>query len=140
MDIPGLAAAGLIQKIGPAKDLAEKEFDESAYDMERAREALGAKDYKWAIIKSYYSVFHSAKGIMFLMGYREKSHFAVSEFLYILSKDGKLEDSYVSDFKAAMSARQGADYHYDYSKDRAETIISLTEEFNDRMGKLKGRL
>ena len=75
---------------------------------------------------------------MFLMGYREKSHFAVGQFLGCLSKDGKLEERFATDFKAAMSARQGADY--DYSREKAEQVISLAEEFIDRMGELKGNI
>jgi len=140
MDLEEMVSVGLIQKTGPAKDLAEKEFGEADYDIDHARSALEEKDYKWAIVKAYYSVFHSAKGVMFLMGYREKSHFAVGEFLDILSKDGKLENKYPTDFRAAMSARQGADYHYDYSKEKAEQVISLAEEFIDRMQELREKL
>ena len=137
MDIRELEERGLIQRIRPAKDLAEKEFGEADYDLERAREALGAKDYKWAILKSYYSAFHAAKGMMFLAGFREKAHFAVAEYLGILSSSGKLENQYVNDFKAAMSARQAADYQYDYDESRAETLVRLAEEFIARMKKLR---
>ena len=140
MDIGQMVAAGLIQKVVPAKDLAEKEFKEADYDIERAKEALESNDYKWSIVKAYYAVFHSTRGIMFLMGYREKSHFGVGEYLGILSKDGKLESRYVHDFKAAMSARQAADYNYDYSKEKAGMVVSIAEEFLKRMEKLKTRL
>ena len=140
MDLEEMVAQGLIQKIGPAKDLAEKEFGEVDYDIESARKALEERDYKWTIVKAYYAVFHSAKGIMFLMGFREKSHFAVGQFLDTLSKDGKLENRYANDFKAAMSARQGADYHYDYSKEKAEQVILLAEEFIERMEELRNKL
>ncbi len=140
MDLEQLVAAGLIHKVVPAKDLAEKEFHEADYDIERAKEALESKDYKWSIVKAYYAVFHSARGIMFLMGYREKSHFGVGEYLGILSKEGKLESRYAQDFKAAMSARQAADYNYDYSKEKAEMVVSMAEEFLERMEKLKTAL
>jgi uncharacterized protein (UPF0332 family) len=140
MDIDQLVAGGLIQKTGPAGDMAEKEFREADYDIGRAKEALEGKDYKWSIVKAYYAVFHSAKGIMFLTGYREKSHFAVGEYLGVLSREGKLESRYAQDFKAAMSARQGADYNYDYSKEKAETVVSLAEEFIDRMEELRSKL
>jgi len=140
MDLDRLLEQGSIQKIEPAKDLAEKEFAEADYDIEHARESFEEKDYKWSIVKAYYAIFHSAKGIMFLMGYREKSHFAVGEFLRELSKEGKLEGKYANDFKAAMSARQGADYNYEYSKDKAELIISIAEEFIDRMEQLRAKI
>lgn len=140
MDIEALVQEGLLQRIKPSPDLAEKEFEEADYDMGRARKALEEKDSKWAIIKAYYAVFHSAKGILFLMGLREKSHFGLGEALDALCDEGKLESRYVADFKAASSARQAADYRYDHSEKTAAEIISLAEEFLEKMGKLRREL
>lgn len=140
MDLEELIREGHIKKIKPDKELSDKEFQEADYDMGRAREALEEKDYKWAIVKAYFAVFHSARGILFLMGYREKSHFAVGEILDKLCDEGKLENRYIADFKAALSARQGADYHYKYSDNIAKDIISLAEEFIDRMEELREKI
>lgn len=140
MDAEELIRAGYIQRISPAKDLADKEFTEADYDLERAHAELEGEDFKWAIIKAYYAVFHSAKGILFLLGYREKAHFAVAQMLELLSKDGKLESSFVADFKAALSARQSADYHYDYSKTLAREMVELADGFVARMEKLRKEL
>jgi uncharacterized protein (UPF0332 family) len=137
MEIKDLVEIGMIKEIKPDKELVDKEFKEADYDIDKARTAYDEKDYKWAIVKAYYSVFHSAKGIMISMGYTEKAHIGIAEFLNILSKNGKLEGRYVVDFKAAMSARQGADYQYDYSEDKAQAIISLAEEFIDQMEQLR---
>jgi len=137
MDLEELVKANYVQKIQPAQDLAEKEFHEADYDLGRAETAFQEKDYKWTIVKAYYAVFHSAKGIMFLMGFREKTHFAVGEFLDFLSKKGKLESRYVSDFKTCMGARQAADYDYEYSEIIANDIFEIAEEFVERMKKLK---
>ncbi len=137
MDLDELSRQGHIQKISPSRELAEKEFHEADYDLESAEKALGEKDYKWAIVKAYYAAFHSAKGVLFLAGIREKAHFAVAEVLEILSRQGKLESRFVTDFKAALSARQAADYHYDYSESTAEDMVSLAREFVERMKKLR---
>ncbi len=137
MDIEGLIEEGHIQRIKPSRELSEKEFDEAEYDLKRAKTELEEEDYKWTIIKAYFAVFHSARGILFLMGYREKSHFAVGEVLDVLCSEGKLENSYIADFKASSSARQSADYHYDYSKKRAIEIVELADEFVERMKKLR---
>ncbi len=137
MDAEELIRAGYIQKVPPAKDLADKEFTEADYDLGRAHAELEGEDFKWAIVKAYYAVFHSAKGILFLLGYREKAHFAVGQMLELLSKDGKLESSFVADFKAALSARQGADYHYDYSRALAKEMVELADGFVARMKKLR---
>jgi len=133
MKLEDLVEIGMIKRIEADRELVEKEFREADYDIEKARIAFEEKDFKWAIVKGYYSVFHAAKAILISMGYNERSHIGIAEFLNILSKEGKLESRYVVDFKAAMSARQGADYQYDYSEDKAKAIISLAEEFIDRM-------
>jgi uncharacterized protein (UPF0332 family) len=140
MDTAGLVKANHIQRIEPSRDLADKEFAEADYDLERAHLELANKGNKWAIVKAYYSVFHSAKGILFLIGYREKTHFGVGEMLALLSKDGKLEGRYVNDFKAAMSARQGADYHYEHSLEAAKEMIALADGFLERMKRMRKEL
>jgi len=140
MDLDDLIRDGHLQRIKPSTELAEKEFSEADYDMGSARRALEEKDYKWATVKAYFAVFHSAKGILFLRGYREKAHFAVAEVLDNVCDDGKLENRYVADFKAALSARQGADYRYDYSERTATEIVKLAEEFLERMEKLRKKL
>jgi len=137
MDAEELVKAGYLQKVSPAPDLADKEFTEADYDLKRARAELEGEDCKWAIVKAYYAVFHSAKGVLYLLGYREKAHFAVGQMLELLSKEGKLEGSFVADFKAALSARQGADYHYDYSETLAREMVDLAEGFVARMKKLR---
>lgn len=140
MDIEELIEEGHIKKVRPSKELSEKEFKEAEYDLERARAALEDGDYKWSIVKSYFAVFHSARGVLFLMGFREKSHFAVGEVLDKLCGEGKLESRYVADFKASLSARQGADYHYNYSQKTAEEMVALAEEFVERMEKTASSL
>jgi len=57
--------------------------------------------------------------------------------LNLLSKDGKLERRFVNDFKAAMSARQGADYHYDYSEAISKDILEIADGFVERMKKMR---
>jgi len=73
--------------------------------LEHAKTSFEQNDYKWSIIKSYYAVFHSTKAIIFLMGLKEKSHFGVGEILDWLCTQGKIENRYVIEFKAAQSAR-----------------------------------
>ncbi len=140
MSIEGLISEGLLRKIPRSPDLAEKEFKESEYDFAKAKQALKGKDAKWATIAAYYSMFHAAKGVLFLLGLKEKSHYAVSEVLEKLNKAGKLESNYVDDFRAAMSSREGADYRYDHSGETAEQVVKIAEEFIARMKKLKSSL
>jgi uncharacterized protein (UPF0332 family) len=133
MDIDELVRLGFIVRIAPAKDLAQKEFAESEYDLNAAKSELTAGNWKWAIVQAYYSMFHSAKAVMFLMGLKEKTHYSVGEFLEVLSKEGKLESNFANDFRAAMCAREGADYHYKHPQHTAEEIVDLAEDFVERM-------
>ncbi len=136
MDIEDCIREGYIQKVKASRDLAEKELREAEYDLSKARAALEDGDFKWAIVKAYYCMFHSAKAVMFSMGYREKKHFAVQVVLEELSKNGKLEGIFLNYFSAAMEAREDADYRYTYPKETAEEIIEYAEGFLAVMGKM----
>jgi len=127
---------GYLKKIKPDPKLVKKEVDESRYDLSRAKNALGDNDYKWTIVKSYYSMFHAARAVLFSLGYRERRHFAVQIVLENLAKEGRLESIYVEYLSASMGAREDADYRYKYSKQTAEEIIEYAENFLRRMKQL----
>lgn len=104
----------------PSSDLVEKELKENQYDFLRAQKAFEEGDYKWAIVKSYYSRFHAGKAVCFQMGYREKKHFAITIILEELYNEGKLEGQFIAYFNAAIDSREEADYHYNHSKETAQ--------------------
>ena len=135
MNIKDCVEQGFLKKIAVDETLIKKELKESLYDFERAKKAMHENDCKWCIIKSYYSMFHAAKAVLFKYGYMEKRHFAIKIFLEDLNKKGKIESKYINYFSAALSSREEADYHYNYGKDAAEHSIALAEEFLDRMKK-----
>ena len=47
------------------------------------------KNYKWAIIQAYYSIFHGTRALLFKAGYREESHFALKIALSGRGKQGQ---------------------------------------------------
>jgi uncharacterized protein (UPF0332 family) len=138
MNISQAVENGILEKVSPDKELAGKETAEADYDLEKAQKALEDEDFKWAIVKSYYSMFHAARAVLFVLGYREKKHFGISVVLDDLCKRGKLESLFANDFKAAVSAREDADYHYIYSEDEAGHMLDVAEQFKERMSKLAG--
>ena len=81
-------------------------------------------------------MFHTARAVLFKLGFREKKHFAISIVLEDLNKKGKLESKYLNDFNSALSSREDADYHYVYSEESAKHSLEIAEEFNERMKKL----
>lgn len=136
MNVNDCIEKGFLVKIKPDIELCDKEMNEAAYDLNSAEKAFKEEDYKWCIIKCYYSMFHSAKAILFKLGYMEKRHIAVIIVLEDLNKKGKIEYKYINDFKAAMSAREDADYSYSYSKETAKYDLEIAEEFLKRTKKL----
>jgi len=133
MNIRQCIARGFLQIKDPDNELSNKELKESEYDFSSARIAFSNQDYKWCIVKCYYSMFHAAKSILFSLGYFEKRHIAIIVVLEDLCERGKLESKYLIDFKASMSAREDADYHYSYSKETAEYDLDITARFNKEM-------
>ncbi len=113
-----------------------KELNESKNDMGNAKNSLKNGNYKWAIIQAYYSMFHSARAVLVSNGYRERRHFAITVVMEHLVRSKKLESYFVDDFKAAIFAREEADYSSVYSREWAEQILTAAEEFAERMKKL----
>lgn len=122
--------------IKPDKKLVDKELKESDYDLDKAEKAFKEEDYKWAIVKSYYAMFHAARAVLSNLGFREKRHFAIGIVLEDLNKKGKLESRFINDFNAAIQSREDADYHYIYSKETAENSLIIADEFIHRMKEL----
>lgn len=136
MDIEECLREGFLRRIKVDRKLVQKELEEAKYDLSRARDALADDDFKWSIVKTYYSMFHAARAVLFSLGLREKRHFAVGVVLESLSKEGRLRSKFVNDYRGAMLAREDADYRYVHSKDTAEYLIEVAEEFLEKMEEL----
>ncbi len=139
MDIEECLREGFLKRIKATKEEIEDEFKESEKDFSDAKDSFEQEKYKWCIIQAYYSMFHSARAVIISSGYKERRHFAIGIVLEFLVKSRKLESYFVDDFKAAMFAREEADYGASYSKERAEQMLTMSEEFNERMKKLLGK-
>ena len=133
MDVKKCLELGYLKKEKPDPKMIEKELKEASYDFQSAKKAFSDKDFKWCIIKSYYSMFHSARAVLFSNGLRERRHFAVEVVLQNLAKRGKIEEKYLGYYSAAMEWREDADYRYNYSEEIASDILENAERFLDAM-------
>ncbi len=133
MEIDDLIREGYLSRVPVDRELVLKELKEAENDLKGSMAALRLKDFKWAIIKGYYSMFHAARALLFSLGLKERRHFAVGMVLEELSKKGKIQSRYVNDFRAAMSSREDADYRYTYQPDTAIYIADIAEEFLKRI-------
>lgn len=115
------------------KDIIKKEFEESKNDFNKCKKTFEEQDYKWTIVKAYYSMFHSAKALVYYGGYREKSHYCLMialESLYV--ETNKIEGSYVDMFKDVMRLREDADYGMIYSENAAKMAVSNVGKFIEK--------
>ncbi|VVC72052.1 HEPN domain protein [uncultured archaeon] len=113
------------------------EFGEAEKDLASAEASLASRDWKWAIVQSYYSMFHSARALVFRKGYREKSHFCLSVALReLFVKPGILDSKHADSFEDAMLARQDADYGGAYSHESAEISVAEAKSFLEAAKKL----
>lgn len=106
MNIEDCLREGYLRRIKPDKILAEKEFKEAGYDLEKTKKCLREEDYKWAVVTAYYCMFHSGKAVLFSLGYKEKKHVGVQTVIEELVTKGLLESAYSDYFKAAFEARR----------------------------------
>lgn len=112
------------------KKLINKELREAASDLSEAEDRYGNKKYKYATINAYYSMFHTARAFIYSKEYREKSHYYLLVALKALFADNNLISSkLLKEFHEAMVLRESADYHGEFSKEGASSIIEAAKEF-----------
>ena len=136
MDFDDAVKRGLLQKVATDKKMIEKEIKNAEYDIDKAKNSLEEEDYKWAVIKAYYSMLDASRALLFSIGFREKKHFAITVALEELARNNKIDLKLVSDFHAALSAREDANYRNTYSKETADYIVEIAEEFLKSVKKL----
>jgi len=74
--------------------------------------SLENEDHKWATIQSYYSLFHSARALLYAQNYREKSHYCLIVAIKALYVEEKiLPPHLVEGFMKAKTLRENADYY-----------------------------
>jgi len=128
---------GKIVPFAKGPSLVIKELDSANDDLAASKVSLARGDYKWATIQAYYSMFHTARALIYGKKYREKSHYCLVvalEHLYV--ERGILEKGFVESFLIGKEMRESADYRSSFSKEGAENLIRAAEDFRDSAGKL----
>lgn len=111
-----------IMKARTTKEMIQKEIAAAQSDLDDARDSLEQQKLKWATIQGYYSMFHSARSLLYSKGYREKSHYALSVAIEELFARDLGMDA-VSALRNAMDLRQEADYGLKFSIEGARETI-----------------
>ncbi len=108
--------------------MVERELAEAKGDLDSAKKSLLESDFKWTIIKAYYSMFHFCKSLLFSAGYVEKSHECLITAIEELFTDrGVLPSAITSDLRRAKIAREAADYGLTYGEASAGGTVQDAE-------------
>jgi len=122
--------AGKIKKFSRGKALFPKEIRLAEEDLNTAKKSFKDENYRWCIIQIYYSMFHSARALLYFENFREHSYYCLNQAireLYV--KPGKIDVFFVEILSETKSLREAADYHGDYSKINAEKLLKRAKEF-----------
>ena len=117
------------------REMIRKEINAAKKDLQDAQDSLRQRKFKWATIQAYYSIFHSARALLYRRGFREKSHYALLVAIRELYSD-KLEEELVSGFDQSMELRQEADYGLEFSRTGAAETIESAKKFLKRTEEL----
>ena len=105
------------------------EMKEAGRDLESAKRSLLESDYKWTIIKAYYSMFHAFRSLLFSTGYTEKSHDClIAAIEELFTEKGLLPPAIITDIRNAKTAREAADYGLTYGQASAEGTVRDAEQ------------
>lgn len=119
------------------KSLVKKELRTANDDLADGKFGLIHGKYKWSTIQGYYSMFHTARALLYSRGFREKSHHCLHVALIALFvKEKKLGVEFVESFRNAMMLREDADYRTNFSKYGAKVVLEKAEEFLNRAKEL----
>lgn len=121
---------GKIKPFSRGITLAPKELETAKADLETARKTYKEEDYKWATIQIYYSMFHSARALLYAKNLREHSHYcliAAIKTLYVETK--QIPVYFLEGLQEAKNLREEADYYNRWSQAGCEKLLKLAEEF-----------
>lgn len=121
---------GKIKEFSRGRALFKKELKTAGKDLEQGLKTFKEGGYKWSSIQSYYSMFHSARSLLYFKNYREKSHYCLIIAIRVLYvQTGLLSVSLVEALQKAKDLREAADYYDEWSKDGAERLLENSKEF-----------
>lgn len=113
-----------------AKHLVDLEIKDAEDDLQSAKQEFAGLGFKWATIKGYYAMFHSARALLYSKGYRERGHYCLYLAMKeLFVKDGILKDSLAEALQQSMILREDADYKRNFSEKNASAIIKSAEKF-----------
>ncbi len=99
-------------------------------DLGTAEKSFNEKNYKWATIQSYYSMFHSARALLYAKNYREHSHYCLVIALRALYAETRLIPvTLIEALTKGKRLREDADYYNRWSEEGSEFVLKSARDF-----------
>ena len=129
---------GLLRRIPPSKEQGKRSFEKAQRWLDEAKIILGSKAFNSSVSAAYLAMFHSARAILFLEGFREKSHACVARFLAQYVQGGKLEQEWVDLLDHHREIRHEDQYDLSFfaTDEDAEKALESATTFMQRMKRL----
>lgn len=124
---------GKISEFSRGQALAAKELRTAEEDLKTAKISFEQSGFKWATVQSYYSMFHSARALLYVKNLREKSHACLIIAIRSLYTEKKLLPiKLVENLQKAKMLREHADYYNEWSRESAESLLAAAAEFLEK--------
>ena len=129
---------GLLRRIPPSKEQGKRSFEKAQRWLDEAKIILGSKAFNSSVSAAYLAMFHSARAILFLEGFREKSHACVARFLAQYVQGGKLEQEWVDLLDHHREIRHEDQYDLSFfaTDEDAKKALESATTFMQRMKQL----
>lgn len=126
-----------IRSFSRGKTLASKEINLAKADLDRGIKTFKEDDFKWATIQAYYSMFHSARALLYNKNYREKSHACLIEAIKVLyAQENQIGYWLIEAMQEAKRLREDADYYGEYTESAALNLLKKAKEFLNKAKEL----
>jgi len=134
-----LLELGLLRKIPASKEKAEESMKTARAWIKEAENNLNIGSFRSCILTSYLAMFHAARSILFMDGFREKSHFAVARYLEDkYTARGLLEEKYIDLLDHYREIRHDDQYStlFITTEEEVSKTLDSSKKFVERIGKL----
>ncbi|MDO8537384.1 MAG: HEPN domain-containing protein [archaeon] len=139
MNIEQCLEQGLLVKSKPDPQKAVSSIQMARHKLELAQAEFSHQLFESAIISAYASMFHSARALLFIDGFKERSHFAV--YVFVNERySSKIERRYLSELNSLRLQRHeimyGLETSTEVQESNADSTIKLAEGFFEAVEKI----
>lgn len=138
-DFDGCIKDELLRKIPASKEKAEGSIKTAFKWLEESEKNIQIEAFRSSLVSSYLAMFHSSRAILFLDGYREKSHYCIARYIEEkYAKNGLIEQKFIELLDYYRDLRHNDQYSTSFTatKEDAESALQKAKEFVERMNKL----